>query len=315
MKNKKGEITTQQIVLLVVLIASFAVILFFLLRLNLSEESQKELCRNSVILKGNDVTRGSTQLNCYRSYECVTADGSCEGLNDPIKHNANSKEEVYETLANNMAECWWMFGEGKVNYVGGEFVKNNYCGICSQVLLDDSLKTIGNDEGNTVFENGEINEDDFYNYLTLTQRSGDETYAEYIFGTNDIERVKQISIEQEGVGTFGTLDIGKQFFVVTGITSETEGLHWFLAGAAGVVTGAIVASNPIGWVTGGIAIATVSAGGAVAGEAVTEGNNPEIGAIVVQGKGVENSFMAPTIVEADSDKFKALSCEEILTFS
>ena len=52
LKNKKGEMTTQQIVLLIILIASFAVILGFLFKLNFGAESEKDICHNSVVLRG-----------------------------------------------------------------------------------------------------------------------------------------------------------------------------------------------------------------------------------------------------------------------
>ena len=43
--------------------------------------------------------------------------------------------------------------------------------------------------------------------------------------------------------------------------------------------------------------------------------NPEIAALTVEGEGIDNKFMIPTIVEANSDRFKALDCEDILTYS
>ena len=49
--NKKAELTTQQLIGLIVLIVSFGVILFLILRLDLGETSKKEICHNSVLLK------------------------------------------------------------------------------------------------------------------------------------------------------------------------------------------------------------------------------------------------------------------------
>ena len=43
---------------------------------------------------------------------------------------------------------------------------------------------------------------------------------------------------------------------------------------------------------------------------------PEIVAITVEGKsGVKNKFMAPTIIEIDSNKFKALNCIRVETLA
>ena len=41
--------------------------------------------------------------------------------------------------------------------------------------------------------------------------------------------------------------------------------------------------------------------------------SPSIGAITVEGDGVKNKFMTPTIQEASSEEFKALNCDDILT--
>ena len=49
-----------------------------------------------------------------------------------------------------------------------------------------------------------------------------------------------------------------------------------------------------------------------AGE-VTQGITPEIGAIIVEGNGVKNNFMAPTIQEANSNSLKKLNCYDVVT--
>ena len=54
-----------------------------------------------------------------------------------------TETEVYGILADEMADCWWMFGEGKVNYVGKDLPeKQLYCSICSQLAFDNSLEEI-----------------------------------------------------------------------------------------------------------------------------------------------------------------------------
>ena len=308
MKNKKAELSTQQIVLMIILIASFLVILFFLFRLNLGESSQDQICRNSVLQKASVFSEAPIQ--CYRNYVCITKDGSCEGLIKPEKIKVKSLDEVYETLANEMADCWWMFGEGKVEYVGKDFTKNNYCSICSQIYFDDSLENL---EG---IEDKKISKDELYNYLAENNYSKDQTYSQYLLGTNDLSQFKS-------QGSFGNIEIGKQYFNVMGITSGV-GNPWTAslgAGAAaytaiGIFKTFIVSattSGPPGWVAGLIVVGTaaITAGALEISDLI----EPEIGAIVVDGRGIDNKFMIPTLQEADSDKFKALNCEEILTYT
>ena len=85
-KNRRGEMTSQQIVILIILIASFAVLLFFLFRLNLGSETEKEVCHNSVVARGSSVIpTEAVPLDCKRSYVCITEDGTCESMTKPIK--------------------------------------------------------------------------------------------------------------------------------------------------------------------------------------------------------------------------------------
>jgi hypothetical protein len=348
-KEKKGEITTQQIVILIILITSFIVILFLLFRLNLGGETDKELCRNSVVLKGNSALSGisNAPLNCKRTYKCVTSDGTCEGLTNPEIIKANSLNEVYKNLAEEMTDCWWMFGEGKIDYVGKELTKDNLCSICSQVLLDDSLKDMEGikdaievtEEGKKVKASG-INKDDFYeNYLAKKQMPGKEiTYAEYLFGTKDLkkfkEEIKTVTEKQETSffervfgsktsgkkvnPTFGTMEIGnqenpKQYLIVMGETSRVNTAGWIALGV-GIGVAAIVLA-PVGIIGGAIIFGGATTGGLALGE-VADVLDVEIGAIVVKGKGaVKNDFMAPTIVEAKSEEFEKLNCNDIATFN
>ncbi len=312
MKFKKGEMSTQQIVLLIVLITSFVVILFFLFRINLGSESQNQICQNSVMLRASSLFSSSTPLNCYRDYICITKDGSCDELIKPEKVKVDSLNETYGALANEMADCWWMFGEGKVDYIGGKAFHDNYCSICSQIFFDDSLKEIekGTDEEIKDIQEGKISKERLYYYLANNDLSPTKevSYAEYLFGTNDIESLKKGTLEDgtEVIGTFGNIDVGKQYFNVMGITSKVS-KGWYIVGGTALVVGTVFTGGALAVVLVGGGAAAIATGG-VAGLI-----EPEIGAIVVEGDGIENDFMAPTIQEVKSDKFNALNCEDILT--
>ena len=304
--GKKGELTTQQIIMLVVTIVSFTVILFFLFRLNLGETTDDELCHNSVVTRGSAIVPSDAiPLNCHRKYICITeSGGECLGLTNPERVEVGSLNEVYETLADEMANCWWMFGEGRVNYVGDGLTKDNYCSICSQIYFDESLESIIGEK---------ISKDDLYDYLNKSKIDDSNNYLQYLFGTSDFDSLKKEASEKEDVSTFGNIEIGKQYFVVMGISNEI-GLAWKIAGVAGAVGSVIVGVSPIGWVAGTILFAS-SVVVSVGGEVVAEKIEPEILALAINGRGIENKFMAPTIIEANSEKFEALNCEEILTLA
>lgn len=305
--DNKGEITTQQIVLLILLLISFAVILFFIFRFNPANETDKEICHNSVVLKGSALPDSAVPLKCSRTYVCLSKDGSCEKMTGPEIIKVKSEEEIYAALAKEMADCWWMFGEGKISYVDSAIAEKNYCSICTQFVLDDSVKDI---EG--VGE--EISQDKLYEYLSKTTvPEGEETYTSYLLGTNDVDRLKRDLSRNAGTEvSFGTIEIGKQYFVVMGITSEVNTLGWIIrGGTVGAVAAVTFASG--GFVV--VAVGTVIGGaaGGVGAEKLSDLISPKIGAITIEGEGIKNKFMVPTIQEASSEDFKLLNCEEILT--
>lgn len=303
-KNKRGELTTQQIVLLIILIMSFVVILYFLFHLGFFSKSEIEICHHSVVLRGNSIlSKSDVPLNCQRIYVCLTNDGTCEQMTNPTIVKVESKTEVYYALAEEMANCWWMFGEGQVDYIGGKALKVNYCSICTQLAFDDSILDDGNLKED--FEDGMLDKNDFYNYLASTPMEEEgETYAEYLLGTNDIGRIKS---EVPDADSFGTMDLTKQQFVVMGIVSELGGFQKALG--TGIITS--VATIYTGLVGGAIVF--------FAGQDVAEGIvgefRPEIGALTREGDGIENEFMVPTLIEANSEEFKSLECKDVVTLT
>jgi len=314
-KSKKAELTTQQIVILIVLIMSFVVILYFLFRLNLGESSEKEICHNSVVMKGNPVlSKGDVSLNCKKTYVCLTEDGSCEAMTNPNIKKVETLPEIYKVLADEMADCWWMFGEGKIDYVGDKVLKKNYCSICTQLAFDESIK-----ESIEGIAEGKIDQDAFYDYLSETPMlKGGETYTEYFFGTKDLESLKADILNSEnnlkGIGTFGTINLDEQYFVIMGITTEIGNTYKWLGGAAagiGVVSLFIPGINLVtSAIIFGAGAGTVVGGGTMAGLF-----EPKIAAITVKGDGIDNEFMTPIIIEAKSETFELLNCKDILTLT
>jgi hypothetical protein len=294
--DKKAALTTQQIVILIILITSFLVIMYFLFRLSFQEEADKEVCHQSVILRGNAIiAKESIPLNCKTNYVCITADGSCEDLPYyTYKRTVDDKKETNLVLAEEMADCWWMFGEGKINYVSDTFFKNLYCSICSQIEFDDSMKEI--------FTNGIIDKDLLYKTLQEEKMPGqDISYSEYLFRTKDVSKLLLPPAQ-----SFGEIDIDKGYAVIMGVYSERSSLGWALAGAGALALGAVVVSvavTPIGWVSGAIIVGVATAGGGVGGY---------YAASEIQGtSGL--TYLSPTIVEFPSAEYDALKCEGVET--
>lgn len=300
--NKRGEMTTEQIVVLIILIASFAVILFFLLKADLFGQSSDDICHNSVVARGNidrisGTAADSIPLDCQRDYVCLTADKSCEEMQKPDLVKVKTKDDVYKALADEMADCWWMFGEGKIDYTGTDFVSNMYCSICDQVKFDDSVKEI--------FPNEEFDKKELYDYLSTHNISEDQTYAEYMFNTNNL-------VGLFGSEGFGTVNLNKSYYVLLGATSDISTLGWATVGAAVAAGGAVftVVTGGTGWgVVGVVSVATSAGVGGVAAGTTAHFVAPVI----------EDYFgrprIPPSLIEVGSKEYDALKCERISTKS
>src|SRR3989339_874739 len=92
--------------------------------LSLGEISEKEICHNSVVLKGQSPSNFDVgNLDCKTNYVCISGGEDCKDFNPTniINININQKSEKIENdtmkaIVDEMKDCWWMFGEGKINY-------------------------------------------------------------------------------------------------------------------------------------------------------------------------------------------------------
>jgi hypothetical protein len=295
MRNeKRGELTTQQIVILIILIVSFIVVLIFILLLHSDNVGDKQICHNSVVMRGTSVLPSkSLPLDCKTRYICLSKDGTCEKMTNPEIMKVKYKEDVYEVLAKEMSDCWWMFGEGKIDYVGKDFWTSHfYCSICSQIAFDDSM--------DDVFPSGRFDEGEFYNSYLATEEKGDTdlTYSEYLYGIKDFSQIHS--------GPFKEIDIDEQYYIMMGIKSNEAGVKW--AGGAGALIGLTAAALifPPGipaYIVGALIVGAGGTGGYFLG-GVFKGDSG-------------NEFLLPTIVEADSEVFDSLddACDYISTLA
>jgi len=211
--KRKGELTTQQLVTLIILIVSFGIILFLIFNLGLGETTNKEICHNSVLLKSKSVVGGV--LDCKINYVCISGGGKCEGFNEdytldidmnlkPTEKKTKEdliKEEIMKAIANEMADCWWMFGEGKVDYVKGidwsKITGKKVCAICSRIKFDSEIKELGSIDSS------------FFKKTLIDSKKGGDTYFYYLYGIHDVSKVN-----------FEDIDLGEEYIVLTGVAKK-----------------------------------------------------------------------------------------------
>lgn len=202
--KKRGEITTKQIVTLIILILSFSVILFLIFRLDLGNKSNAEICRNSVLLKSKSaLSQGS--LDCRTSYTCIG--GDCEGFSATNEIDARTKNETLNALAEEMEQCWWMFGEGEVEYSDTSAFEKLSCSVCSIIQFDEDLTQ----------KIGSVPYEEFYSYLENNQKSNSQTYLQYLYSVSQLDALENLNPENY---LENELDPNKEYFILTGIAED-----------------------------------------------------------------------------------------------
>ncbi|MFH1311186.1 MAG: hypothetical protein ABIH65_02165 [Nanoarchaeota archaeon] len=208
LENKRAELTTKQLVTIIILIVSFIIILFLIFQLNLGGTTDKEICHNSVVLKGqSQIVAGP--LDCRTSYICISGGNDCSITKTASKVDVdpNDKNEIMKAIADEMASCWWMFGEGKIDYGAGLLGSSSVgYALCSIIEFDDKVQE----------KIKEISYSEFYNYLKTIQKEGSQNYLNYLYGVNDvnylvIESQFTININQDKIMT------NQRYSILTGI--------------------------------------------------------------------------------------------------
>ena len=312
-----AEITTEQIVLLIVLIASLAVILFFIFRINLGGTTEEEICHNSVATRSAGfLTQQIFPINCKTNYVCLSGDGSCEKMTSSEVIKVKTKKDVYRALAEQGANCWWMFGEGKADYIGDGFNHDLYCSICSQVGFDNSLQNLFAINPSLVsrasagipesYSNFLINKEDFYNYLSVTNVSGkDETYLDYFLG---LQNAKLISDALNSKNSdFGYIDLEKQHLIMMGEFKKVGPVQDALIGIGKGILMALVLPIPL--VGGPLAISLV-----VSTVYDPFGKTGYLVGTTVTGESGHN-YLSPAIIEANSKDYDELNCANVNTLA
>ena len=146
-------------------------------------------------------------LDCRTNYLCISGGGDCEEISatSTVKIAPGNKNEIMKVLADEMSDCWWMFGEGKIDYVSvGTFTKVA-CSICSIIEFEGlSIDSISYHE--------------FYDYLKTTPKTKTQTYLQYLYSTDTLDDFN------EGFNPDDYLDnkieFDKTYFILTGMTEQ-----------------------------------------------------------------------------------------------
>jgi len=131
-KIKKAELTSKQLITIIILIVSFSIILIFFFALNLRGSIDEESCRNSVAMRGLiPIFKNAVTLKCKTQNICFSNDNCPSGY---TKESVVNEKELSEKIFELMEKCFWMMGEGKVEY------SSSGCAICYKLYFGEDIR-------------------------------------------------------------------------------------------------------------------------------------------------------------------------------
>ena len=168
MLNKKAIGAAQLVMIIIIILGFFIVAKVVFEALSKSGDSKAEgLCKTSVAFAASSVVKSGSSGVSLGKVLCKTID----------KKVSEDPDVVKKLLADKMAKCWEMFGEGRnpnsvfdaLPFFGGD----NKCFICYTILLEESR--------NFKEDKHKISVEEFGNYLATTDyKIKDRSYLDYI---------------------------------------------------------------------------------------------------------------------------------------
>ncbi len=325
--NKKGEVDAQ-ILKIILVIAAFLIIILLVIRFNFTKSIEDNVCRASISLQSKGgiiggIANNAFSANCKTNYVCISGGKKCLGINptETIKVDASDKTEIMKAIADEMVDCWWAYGEGKMAFAERETWKTNLaCAACSRIVFDEKIQQT----------QAEISYQDFYNFLTDFKKSPSETYSQYMYNTNNVDYINnQFSgirynsvfrlsyikdyIKSEDLTFNRKLDFKKDYYIIIGSARQSwfdDNSNWIFGAAATIVVGGTLLA------TGGTAAPIVMGISTVAkGTAIGLAGAGTVGATLIYNsvfKPTDDSYIfSPIILEADS--LKEVQCQEYIT--
>jgi len=193
-KSKRGGVIRDWLVLIIILIISAAILIYFVTKIMQTGMDKREVCRQSVVLRSKSVMELEPgrvlPLNCETQvYKIKTED----------------EDKVKRVIADAMYDCWYMMGEGKLDFLSDTDGKKA-CVICGIIKFDESMK------GKKITG--------FTEYLINTKIPFKNiTYIEYFLG-GETEKIREnINIIEEGEEAIYT---SKDYAIIFSVVEAPE---------------------------------------------------------------------------------------------
>ncbi|MCD4759979.1 hypothetical protein K8R33_03755 [archaeon] len=188
--DKKGMTMWTIVGLLIVLISGVVLLWVTGAFANLGSDSlDREACRNSVLLRAQTKILGNSPFGM--DFDCET---------NLVEIDSKDEDEIYETIAGEMYDCWYQFAEGEKDFMPDWdlWKGDNWCFVCSRIDFSEDIKK----------EINNIPLSDFNDFLA-TERiplGSKRTFYEYFY--------KVDSSGYMGYSTDSSVDLNDSLYVV-----------------------------------------------------------------------------------------------------
>jgi len=303
-KNKKGEITSKYLVSLIVLIASFVVILFVWYQFKWTGGVDKTSCHNSIVLrssfnfKSEELGKKVIPLRCKTEKICLTMSGKeCSEFGTSSKRSSvtivkvKDKDDVVNAIADAIYDCHSMLGEGKLDFMNHRLNDVKSCLICARFALDEEAKN----------RLREISYLELYEFMERKQTSSGKNYLDYIYGVRN----------KENMGFILDRIIKEQKLEI-----QKENLKINLVGENAIVAGIIEKGNLMNWVSiiGGVGVVAVLTGGIAGASIATFAGAGTAGIIYTEVfPNEEYRYIPPFVYPYDFSTLKQMDCNSFET--
>jgi len=161
--SKKGDLMTNVIIGVVILVISIVIILFIWGRISANALITDEACIQSIVLRstfnigGIEIGKDSIPLNCRTKKFCLTStNGKCEGQVTSSKKSPvekinidieEAKVQTMDAISDALYNCNYLLGGGLLDFLPSSWITTEkYCLICSRIFLEDEVKEAVNGE-------------------------------------------------------------------------------------------------------------------------------------------------------------------------
>ena len=162
MQKKGVSFMGSQIVVWILLLASFAILIWVWWQWNAAQIINEESCRDSVTFRASlgeglghltgdattDAGKEIMPLKCKTEKVCISTGlwDSCSGISGEKREVSSDEDKIYGDIlsifAEEMYNCFSIYGEGKLNFMPGKDFTHNYCFICKHIEFSENVRKI-----------------------------------------------------------------------------------------------------------------------------------------------------------------------------